>query len=268
MADHQHGRETARFLDVYRHSFGRNQRSRGKSDSDDPPTFWRCRTIRALPRSLAILLGVLLVLAYVATMGALRTGAGKFAIGISGITLYMEVPLINFEYQCGLIAFGPYIFSIPDLLLGLLPYRTIEFLGGGAGREEILYPEPYASAGLYGPLHLYTGLWGCLVFAFVLGVLCKYAYVKARRNDLFLLIYAQCAWALFVTNSFNLFLILLYVPAPLVAFTCFYWVLKFVQGRRRIKSKDQFAAPIAAQAGSRTGSLQRRPWLENVRKRN
>ena len=193
---------------------------------------------------LAIIFGVLFVLAYVGTMGALRTGAGKFAIGFSGITLYMEVPLINFEYQCGLIGFGPYIFSIPDLLLGLLPYRLIEFLGGGTGREEILYPEPTASAGIYGPLHFYTGLWGCLVFAFVLGMLCKFAYMKARTNDLFLLIYAQCSWALFVAHSFNLFLILLYVPAPLVAFTCFYWVLKLVQGTKRIKPKDRFAGPI------------------------
>ena len=70
---------------------------------------------------LAIIFGVLFVLAYVGTMGALRTGAGKFAIGFSGITLYMEVPLINFEYQCGLIGFGPYIFSIPDLLLSQHP---------------------------------------------------------------------------------------------------------------------------------------------------
>jgi len=204
--------------------------------------FARARIMRIL----AILSGVLFVLVYVGTMGALRTGAGKFAIGLSGITLYMEVPLINFEYQCGLFRFGPYIYSIPDLLLGLLPYRMIEFFGGGAGREEILYPEPTASAGLYGPLHLYTGLWGCLVFAFFLGVFSKFAYMKARTHDLFLLIYAQCSWALFVTHSFNLFLILLYVPAPLVAFTCFYLAVKFVQGMRRIKPKGPFAERIRA----------------------
>jgi len=201
--------------------------------------FARARLVRIF----AIFLGILFVLVYVGTMGALRTGAGKFAIGISGITLYMELPLINFEYQSGLIAFGPYVFSIPDLLLGLLPYRLIEALGGGTGREEILYPEPTASAGIYGPLHFYTGLWGCLVFAFVLGMFCKFAYVKARRNDLFLLIYAQCSWALFVAHSFNLFLILLFVPAPVVAFTCFYWVVKFVQGMRRNRPQDRLIAP-------------------------
>jgi len=211
-----------------------------------------------LTRILAILLGILFVLVYVGTMGALRTGAGKFAIGISGITLYMEVPLINFEYQCGLVALGPYIFSIPDLLLGLLPYRLIELLGGGTGREEILYPEPTASAGIYGPLHFYAGLWGCLIFAFLLGVFCKFAYVRARNNDLFLLIYAQCSWALFVAHSFNLFLILLYIPAPLVAFTCFYWVVKFVQGMKQVKPKNRFVAPITEPVRSNTGAFQRR----------
>jgi oligosaccharide repeat unit polymerase len=185
---------------------------------------------------LTALCGSLLVLTYVATLGALRTGVGKFGIGIHGITQYMEVPLINFEHQCDLVGFGPYTFSVKELFEGFLPYRTSEALGLGELREAILFPEPTASAGLYGPLHLYTGLGGCILFALLLGGMCKFVYVKARTNDLCLLIYSQCAWPLFVTHSFNLFLILLYVPAPVVAFTCLYGFARVMQ--RRVRSNE------------------------------
>src|SRR5438445_1226899 len=74
-------------------------------------------------KSFTVLFGVLFVLIYVATLGVLRTGTGKLAFGISDVTQYMEVPLINFEYQCNLVGLGPYTFSFTDLFKGFLPYR-------------------------------------------------------------------------------------------------------------------------------------------------
>ncbi len=203
-------------------------------------------------RIAAVSVGALLIVSYITVLEALRSGrSGTSLMSLEGIVNYLEIPLINFEYQCQLAGYGPYQASLRGLLIGLLPYRW----GGSvldAIQADFKYPEPTAMAGLYGPLHLYVGFWGCIGFTFALGAFCKFVYVRARTQPLMLLLYAQCAWPLFISHSFNLFVILLYVPAPALCFAIIYGGLRMLESKG-IGRENRGVAQVAQSERPRLG---------------
>jgi hypothetical protein len=57
-----------------------------------------------------------------------------------------------------------------------------------------------------------------LVFMFGVGVTCQYLYVQSARSLFCLLVYSLAAWTLVAAHSYNHFLALIFLPAPVVAF--------------------------------------------------
>jgi hypothetical protein len=161
-------------------------------------------------------------IAYLTILGGLRTGENVAPVEL---VKYLEFPLINFESQAEVFGFGPQRYDAVALLAGLLPKKIVDS-SETLFFDKSFYPEPTASAGVYGPLHLYSGFGGCIIFAFLLGAFCKYAHIKAKNSDLYLMIYAQCCWPLFVSYSFNLFLYVVFVVGPIAAYWAFYFFLK------------------------------------------
>jgi hypothetical protein len=157
---------------------------------------------------------------YLTALRSLRVGGGWSSFDSDDIVKYLEFPLINFESQVEIAGFGPQRYAITPLLSGFLPQKILDS-SETLYFDRSIYPEPTASAGIYGPLHLWSGLAGCVVFAFILGAFCKFAHLRAMHSDLYLLIYAQCSWPLFVSYSFNLFLMLIFVLGPILAYCAF-----------------------------------------------
>lgn len=162
----------------------------------------------------------IVLLTYLTTLNSLRVGERRIGASFGDVTPYLELPVINFEAQAEAIGFGPLQYAAMPLLTGLLPQKIID-TSNTVDPDNRFYLEPTASAGIYGPLHLHAGIVGCLGFALLLGAFLKFAYLRAAMDDFCLLAYAQCSWALFVAYSFNLFLKLVFVIAPLLSYVLF-----------------------------------------------
>jgi hypothetical protein len=127
---------------------------------------------------------------------------------------YLELPLLNFEYQSELAGYGPIHFAPVGVLKTLLPKRMMEeYTLAETPRLELTSP-----AGFYGELHWHTGIWGCLLFAFASGAFCRLLYNNSHSGPFWLFSYTQCAWTLFTCHSYNHFFNLVFLPLPLVAY--------------------------------------------------
>lgn len=158
--------------------------------------------------------------AYLTVLNGLRVGDKSLNFETGEIIKYLELPLINFEFQSEIVRFGPQRYAVMPLLSGFLPQKMVDS-SDTLDLDRNFYLEPTASAGVYGPLHLWSGIAGCVIFAFILGAFCKFAHLRALKSDVYLLIYAQCSWPLFVSYSFNLFLKMIFVLGPILAYCAF-----------------------------------------------
>lgn len=191
-----------------------------------------------LLNSVTVCVCMVFLTGYLIVLGSLRRGEN---IAPTELVNYLEFPLINFEFQAGMIGFGPHHYESAALLAGLLPQKILDS-SDTLSLDRSFYPEPTASAGVYGPIHFYSGIGGCMVFALLLGAFCKYAHLKAKGDDLYLMIYAQCSWPLFVSYSFNLFLRIVFVVGPVAAYASFYFLLKHFL-KRKPTPVGQFRKP-------------------------
>ena len=144
------------------------------------------------------------------------------------VVAYLSWPLINTENQVAISGFSGSQFEIPGLLTGLLPYKMRSHL-----TPLVTAPMPYlernSPSGFLAAAHWYLGLWGMMAFLFVLGVVCKCLYIKSNKSLFCLLAYSQIAWTLVAAHSYNHFLNLLFIPAPLIAF---FMITKIVRSKR------------------------------------
>jgi len=69
-----------------------------------------------------------------------------------------------------------------------------------------------------------------MVFLFVIGVVCKCIYVQSRKSLFCLLAYSQIAWTLVAGHTYNHFLNLVFLPAPLIVF---FMITKIVRSERK-----------------------------------
>ena len=152
----------------------------------------------------------------------------KVRYAFNSVVSYLSWPLINTENQVAISGFSGSQFEIRGLLTGLLPYKMRSHFA-----EHVPVPMPHlertSPSGFLAAPHWYLGLWGMMAFLFVLGVVCKCIYIKSNKSLFCLLAYSQIAWTLVAAHSYNHFLNLLFIPAPLIAF---FIITKIVRSKR------------------------------------
>lgn len=154
------------------------------------------------------------VLIFFESIGTLRTGQGERG-DFGEAVRYLELPLINLEYQCELAGFGPGDSCPRALCRNLLPRRAQLILPDSfVNFRPPPRLEPTSPTGFYGELHWYSGVVGVILFAFFAGWLSKLCYVNASRSPFLFFCYCQLAWPLVACHTYNHFLNLLYVPVP------------------------------------------------------
>ena len=141
-------------------------------------------------------------------------------LGIRGsfdsVVSYLSWPLINTENQVAISGLSGSQFEVRGLLTGLLPYKIQSHFAQSASPVPRL--ERSSPSGILSTPHWYLGLWGMLIFMFIIGAVCKYFYVESRRSLFCLLAYSQIAWTLIAAHTYNHFLHLLFIPAPIIMF--------------------------------------------------
>jgi hypothetical protein len=175
-----------------------------------------------MPRNrfvIAAITGVLIVgLVYGFGYIALIRNQGDFSRdGLAELTAYQEYPLLNFEAQCRDAGYGPFQFNLFYPFQRLVPYKLMQ----SVSITQIDPPvrvEPSSPAGFYEDIQWAMGPVGIIGVSFGIGMLAMYFYGRSLDSAPHLLIYCQMAYNLFVSHSFNEFLILAYFPGVLTVF--------------------------------------------------
>ena len=190
-------------------------------------------------------------------VGMLRSER-EINLGIDEAVRYLELPLINLEYQCELANFGPGEYAPAGILRNLLPKRWNQLFPDWDMFQHAppLRLEPTSPTGFYGELHWYTGMPGVLLFPFFAGWLCRYCYSKAFGSLFFLFCYCQMSWPLLSCHSYNHFLNLPYIPLPIIAFFFLaYWLQpRGIDAHAPVASMANTKPRLQLQPG-RTGSV-------------
>ena len=173
-----------------------------------------------------ICLLLFLVLLHGFTRSIRTSNHQKFGIrdSFGSVVNYLSLPLINMENQLAISGLSGSRSEFSGLLTGLVPYKIQSHFAQSVSPVPRL--ERSSPSGILSTPHWYLGLWGMLIFMFIIGAVCKYFYVKSRRSLFCLLAYSQIAWALVAAHAYNHFLYLLFIPAPLIMF---FVICKIVQ---------------------------------------
>ena len=190
--------------------------------------------------SYVIVVFALVVIFIMGFFGYLRSGAiSSYAYlhGVDEIILYMSLPLINME---GLWAAGGWDggrFEPVGMFAGLVPFKWLDIVVDnldlvGDVPQRL---EPSASYGLVG-LYWSIGIPGLMLYCGVIGAISMYFYLRSRSRVFALLAYSQITWALLGVHTYNHFLALAYVPAPLLVF---FFLSKLLVRRRSNAKRDR-----------------------------
>lgn len=130
----------------------------------------------------------------------------------------MSWPLMNMEKQVEVAGFSGGASEWRGLLDGLLPFKLRGDFRDGQPLPKRPKVERTSPSGFLSLPHWCLGLPWMLVFMFGVGVICQYVYVRSARSLFCLLVYSLAAWTLVAAHSYNHFLALVFLPAPVVAF--------------------------------------------------
>ena len=207
----------------------------------------RGRSMRMMVYVVAPLCG----LVFFQLLGMARSGR-EATLGLRESLFYLELPLINLEYQYELVGFGPDTFAPQGLLRGLLPRRIQEQLfGDGASFDWPLKLEPTASSGFFGELHWHTGLAGVCLFAVLSGFVSRYCFQHASKSLWALLCYCQIVWTLVSCHSYNHFLNLVFIPLPALCYMALSVILRLNFGSKNVgyQKLAKVQPPLQLQSG-------------------
>jgi oligosaccharide repeat unit polymerase len=137
---------------------------------------------------------------------------------IEELIAYQEYSLINFEIQSASQGLGPYQLDYFLWMRRLIPWKWMDAVGQ-TEREMPARYEPWAPAGLYEDVQWSLGLTGVIVFSFLLGLFTMWCYRRAPTSPFFLMAYCQISFSLMLAHSFNEFISLSWIPAPLLLFS-------------------------------------------------
>jgi hypothetical protein len=175
-----------------------------------------------IPKSkllLATLTG-LLIAASVYGFGyiALIRNQGDFSRdGFTELIAYQEYPLLNFEAQCRDSGYGPYEFNFFFPFQRLIPYKLMQSVSF-TRLDPPVRAVPSSPAGFYEDIQWGMGPLGVIGLSMGIGMLSTYFYSRSLDSPPHLLVYCQMAYNLFVSHSFNEFMILAYFPGVLTVF--------------------------------------------------
>lgn len=176
---------------------------------------WTARMLMiAGPTVLIIFLGI---------VATLRSGFESS--GRAQVSAYLQVCLINFETQAGVAGYGPSEFAPLKMLKFYVPDRVARKIPSMT-RNDPPRTEPTAPAGFYGDLHWNVGLPGAILFAFCVGFIAKYFYLRAPGSLFHLLVYSLMSWTLMTPFLYNHFLHANFLFYPSITF----WLLLRVAG--------------------------------------
>jgi len=151
----------------------------------------------------------------------------------NAVVAYLSWPVMNMEKQTEFSGLQGSQFEIWGLVTRLLPYKMRWHFLAQHDLTPMPKVEPTSPSGFPSIPHWYLGLWGMMAFIFVIGVVCNYIYIKSNESLFCLLAYSQIAWTLIAAHTYNHFLNLLFIPAPLIAF----FILTKVVEAKRMPSK-------------------------------
>jgi oligosaccharide repeat unit polymerase len=170
------------------------------------------RRSRIFTKGALLLLAALLLFAF-GYFASIRT-RGRDDAGIGEIIAYLQYPLINLETQCKAAGLGPGEFKLLGPLRYLAPYKSAEV------SDTLFVTTPRfvrdSPSGLYEYIHWCWGLPGVIAFSLVLGFVSRWFYDRALTSLRCLLSYCYLAVSLTLAHTSNQFLILAYVPVPLI----------------------------------------------------
>jgi oligosaccharide repeat unit polymerase len=150
-------------------------------------------------------------IAYLRNQGEFRRDS------LAELTAYQEYPLLNFESQCRDAGYGPYQFNMFYPFQRLVPYKLMQYFSS-AQLDPPVRVEPSSPSGFYEDIQWAMGPLGIITLSMGIGMLAMYFYNRALDSPPHLLIYCQMSYNLFVSHSFNEFLILAYFPGVLTVF--------------------------------------------------
>jgi hypothetical protein len=170
------------------------------------------RRSRILTTSCLIALPITLVFAF-GYIASIRT-RGRVEPGTGEIIAYLQYPLINFEAQCRAAGLGPGDFKLLAPFRFLTPFKYAELTDTFvAVTPRVVLDSP---SGLYEHIHWCWGIYGVIAYSLVLGYVSRWLYDRTLQSLTCLLSYCYFAVALALAHTANQFLILAYVPFPLV----------------------------------------------------
>ena len=191
------------------------------------------------PRWTARVLMIALPAAFIAFLGIMASlRSGLESTGRQQLAAYLQVGLINFETQAGAAGYGPAKYLPLRMTRYFIPDRLADRIELIAGNEPPR-AEPTAPAGFYGELHWNVGFRGAMLFAFLVGMIAKYFFVRARGSLWHLLVYSLMAWTLVTPYLYNHFLHANFLLFPSIAFA----VLLRMIGLRRPGRRVMVAPP-------------------------
>jgi oligosaccharide repeat unit polymerase len=175
-----------------------------------------------LPKSRLLLAALAVPLVAVSVYGfgyiaVIRNQGALNRDGLTELTAYQEYPLLNFEAQCRDAGFGPSEFNWFYPFQRMLPYKLMKSFSA-AQLDLPVRVEASSPAGFYEDVQWAMGPIGIIGLSAGIGMLARYFYSRSLDSPPHMLVYCQMAYNLFVSHSFNEFLILAYFPGVLTVF--------------------------------------------------
>lgn len=150
------------------------------------------------------------------------------------VVSYLSWPLMNMEKQIEISGLEGSQFEIWGFVQRLLPYKMQRHFIDQHHITTMPRVEATSPSGFLAVPHWYLGLWGMMIFLFAIGVVCKFLYVQSSRSLFCLLAYSQIAWTLVAAHTYNHFLVLLFIPAPIIVF----FILSKIIKSKRVARKS------------------------------
>lgn len=176
-------------------------------------------------RNIFIVLSVLLFI--IVTFITYVRLEGTEAIGYGDQTAYeplryLSLPLLNLEALSSIAGLEGYKIDLLKPFEHMLPAKL--FLE--RGEIDIRLPEPTSPSGLFAMCYLYWGgVFGIIIYAFLVGLFSGFIYSRAVRSSFFLMFYGFIAWSLVMSHTYNHFLTITFLPLQLIVMILFKFIV-------------------------------------------
>ena len=188
---------------------------------------------------IVLVLSILALFATMESLEAIRTGGQVGRSRGASILAYMEIPLINFDYQTQVAGFGPAKGVDPrGVFMTLLPRRLWDDWIDPTNLPAVL--EPTSPSGFWQYIHWYLGTPAVAGAGFVIGMLCRWCYNQAFASPVWLAIYCLIPWCLVTAVAYNHFLNLAFFLLPSILTI----LIILVAGNNKTQAASQYSEGV------------------------